>query len=66
MSLKLLTIKEVCAEIKCSRAHVYTLIKTAGFPKPIPLSDRLRAWRADEVEAWKQARIEARDKLQAA
>ena len=50
--IKLLKIKEVCEVVGCSRGHVYVMMKTCGFPRPIELSARSRAWRMDAIEAW--------------
>ncbi|MCY4429403.1 MAG: AlpA family phage regulatory protein [Rhodospirillales bacterium] len=54
--LRLLPIREVTSKIGCSRAHVYRLMHAAGFPRPVHLSKRARAWRSDEVDAWIEAR----------
>ena len=59
MPIKLLKIKEVCEVVGVSRAHVYHLMKTNGFPRPIKLSARARAWRLDSVEQWIVSRSEA-------
>lgn len=66
MTIKLLNITEVRQMIGCSRGHSYVLMKTSGFSKPIHLSKRQRAWRADEIQDWITARSAARDELQAA
>ena len=54
--LRLLPIREVTKKIGCSRPHVYRLMHTAGFPRPVHLSKRARAWRCDEIDAWIEAR----------
>ena len=54
--LRLLPIREVTRKIGCSRPHVYRLMHTADFPRPVHLSKRARAWRSDEVDAWIEAR----------
>lgn len=48
-----------------SRSEIYRLMKLGRFPKSVPLGERVRAWDADEIEAWIQARIDARDKATA-
>ena len=59
--LRLLPIREVTKKIGCSRPHVYRLIHTGGFPRPVHVSKRARAWRSDEVDAWIEARSAERD-----
>ena len=54
--LQLLPIRRVTRKIGCSRAHVYRLMHMAGFPRPVHLSKRARAWRSDEIDAWIEAR----------
>ena len=40
---------------------VYAMMAEGNFPKSIPLGPRIRAWDADEVRAWQDARIAERD-----
>ena len=40
--LQLLPIRAVTRKIGCSRAHIYRLMRTAGFPRPVHLSKRAR------------------------
>ncbi len=54
--LQLLPIRAVTRKIGCSRAHIYRLMRTAGFPRPVHLSKRARAWRSDELDEWIEAR----------
>ena len=54
--LRLLPIREVTSKIGYSRAHVYRLMHSAGFPRPVHLSKRARVWRSDEIDAWIEAR----------
>ena len=35
MAMEILTRDEVLARLKCARATLYVLIKTAGFPRPV-------------------------------
>ena len=56
MTKKLLKISEVCELTGVSRVTIWRWIKHNGFPKPVHLSDRVRAWPVDEVEAWIEAR----------
>jgi prophage regulatory protein len=36
--------------------HLRRLIKRGEFPKPIQLTERKRAWRESDIDAWIQAR----------
>jgi prophage regulatory protein len=44
-----------------SRSEIYRLVGLKRFPAPIPLGERAVAWDLDEVQAWVQSRIAARD-----
>lgn len=44
-----------------SRSHLYALVKGGKFPKPIKLGARSVAWRVEDVEAWIEARMNARN-----
>ena len=59
MSIKLLKIKEVCEVVGVSRPHIYVMMKEQGFPKPVKLSARSRAWRMDAIEAWIDSRSQS-------
>ena len=54
--IKLLKIKEVCERLGVSRGHVYVLVRKHGFPRPIELSARSRAWKPDSIEQWIESR----------
>ena len=43
------------------RTAIYEKIKAGEFPKPYPLGARAVGWLADDVEAWIESRIQARD-----
>lgn len=62
-STRLLRRPEVEHDTGLARSTLYDAIRAGTFPKPVPLttSARIVAWRSDEVEAWIQARIAARD-----
>ena len=60
MAKTLLRLSRVREHVGLSRAEIYRLIRLGRFPKQVPLGQRIRAWDADEVEAWVQARIDAR------
>lgn len=56
-----LRIAEVVEAVGLSRATVYRLIESDGFPKPVKLSPKRVAWLRSEVEAWLETRIGERD-----
>jgi predicted DNA-binding transcriptional regulator AlpA len=45
--------------IRYCRQHVRRLYQAGQFPKPIILNGRSVAWRAEDVEAWLNARPKA-------
>lgn len=51
--------------VKYSKAQLWRLWSAGKFPKPVKLSASRNAWRADEVDAWIEARIAARDQAAA-
>lgn len=61
MAKILLRRKQVQERVNLSRSELYRLMGVGRFPRSIPLGERARAWDADEIEAWIQARIDARD-----
>jgi len=52
----------VKAEVGLGTSSIYLLMAKGEFPRNFPLSRQARAWAAREVEAWKAARLAARDK----
>lgn len=62
----LLRLPDVRRRVALSRSEIYRLIALGRFPRGVPLGERARAWDADEIEAWIQARIDARDAKAAA
>ena len=58
---QLLRLPQVKQAVGLSRSEIYRLIALGRFPRPVPLGDRARAWHSDEVSAWIQSRIDARD-----
>lgn len=49
--LEMLTVEEVAQVMKVTRKHIYSLIKTADFPKQIKIGSSSR-WKKTEVENW--------------
>ena len=58
---KLERLPSVVQRTTLSRSHLYALVKDGKFPKPIKLGARSVAWRVEDVEAWIEARMNARD-----
>ena len=42
--------------IPFSHATLWRKVKTGDFPRPVKLSDRITAWRAEDVRAWMTSR----------
>ena len=45
-------IKDVCSELGISRASVYRLLQSGGFPKPLKLGKRAIGWERDHIQQW--------------
>ncbi len=66
MSERLIRMSEMKAHgVPFSRASIYRLIRAGEFPAPIKLGEHTSAWLVSEIEAWKHAKIAARDNSQA-
>lgn len=57
----LLRAQEVIRLTRMSRSTFYRMVQEGRFPRPIHVGARLSAWFEDEVQAWLEARIAARD-----
>ncbi|WP_428103449.1 helix-turn-helix transcriptional regulator [Candidatus Rariloculus sp.] len=44
-----------------SRGHVWFLVREGRFPEPVHVTERVRAWREDEVSAWIAERLQAHE-----
>ena len=42
-----------------SAATLWRKVKAGGFPQPVKLSERVTAWRVEDVRAWMHARTES-------
>lgn len=58
--VQLLRLPEVRALTGLSRSEIYRRMG-ADFPQPVKLGERASAWVLQEVMAWCQARVAARD-----
>ena len=45
--------------VKYSKCQIWRL--EGKFPRPVKLSTARKAWRADEIDAWIEARVAERD-----
>ena len=43
-----------------SAATLWRKVKSGDFPKPVKLSKRITAWRAEDISAWMQTRLESK------
>ena len=59
--IELWRLPQVRAKVGISRSEIYRLVSLKRFPAPIPLGERLIAWRSDEINAWILERIALRD-----
>lgn len=57
----LLRLPEVMQRVGWKRSEIYRRIASGDFPKPVALGERTRAWPENEITAWCEARIAARD-----
>lgn len=46
---------QLVALIPFSRASVWRKVKAGTFPQPVKLSERVTAWKAEDVRAWIEA-----------
>lgn len=56
---KLLRMPELVKHTGLPRSTIYAMIRNCQFPRPIKLSERARAWRLDEIEAFIDERTRA-------
>ncbi|KWW37556.1 prophage regulatory protein [Cupriavidus metallidurans] len=57
---KVLRARDIAEMTGLARPTIYYYVKLGQFPKPIPLGAKAVGWLASEVEAWLDARIQAR------
>ena len=61
----ILRIRDVCSELGVSRASVYRLLQSEGFPKPLKLGKRAIGWERDHIQQWVKSLRSARQTEQA-
>jgi prophage regulatory protein len=62
---QLLRLPKVLELTGLSRSELYRQVGAGRFPKPVPISERLRAWDHSEVQEWIRARRSERDRAAA-
>ena len=60
---RIVRMRELAARLALSSSHLYSLVKSGKFPKPVSLipGGRAKGWPEHELSAWLQHRIEVRD-----
>lgn len=61
MTERLLGIAEVLSQTSLGRRTLYEHVKAGKFPKPVRISERRRAWREKDVQAWIRSKLESRE-----
>lgn len=59
--MQLLRIRQVCDLTGLSRSTVYDLMSKGRFPASVRLTDRLIAWRSEDISIWQESRPFTRD-----
>ena len=56
---QILRLPEVLTITRVSKATIYRLLNTGGFPRPIKLGERCVGWHRAEVNSWLESRSRA-------
>lgn len=56
----MLSLSEVVARVGLGRSSIYAMMKRGDFPKQVRVGMRRVVWVEEEVDAWLQSRIDAR------
>lgn len=48
-------LRQIIAIVPFSQATIWRKVKNGSFPAPIKLSERVTAWKVDDVRAWLEA-----------
>ena len=59
MEPRVLRLREVSLLTRLSKATIYRLLNSGGFPRPIRLSARAVGWRTEEIDEWLASRERA-------
>ncbi len=63
---RLIRCPEVLARLGVSKTHLYRLIGSGEFPRPIPLGRQVVAWLDSDVESWIEQQRAKRDQVRSA
>lgn len=55
---KALRIDSVIERTGVSKTHLYRMINSGKFPRPVKLSERVSAWDADLVDSWLKSKFD--------
>jgi prophage regulatory protein len=58
---RILRRRDVEQLVGLGRSSIYAMMENGTFPKAVKLGPRAVGWVEEEIEAWIEARIEARD-----
>lgn len=61
MAQTLITFDECIKRTSLSKSTILRHVKRGAFPKPVAIGERRKAFVEDEVSAWINGRVEARD-----
>lgn len=61
--MRVLRLKQVCAEVGLSRSTIYEMVARGAFPRPVKLTDRAVGgavgWLSDQIAEWTESRPSA-------
>jgi prophage regulatory protein len=60
---RIVRMRELAARLALSSSHLYALIKTGRFPRPVSLipGGRAKGWTEQDISKWLKGRVELRD-----
>ena len=50
--MELMTVRDMCTALKCSRPTLYRFLRKPDFPRPIYPGTRSPRWPSDEIDAY--------------
>ena len=65
MANKILRLPEVKSDTELCRSTIYSRIADGTFPKQVKLGHRAVGWLEEDIQAWINSRIQARDQEEA-
>ena len=58
LGIRMMTRAQVVRRVGRGKTEIYRLIGLGAFPRPVPLTERRRAWVQHEVEEWRRVVVE--------